>query len=75
MKLGDRILIMNYNSHGLDPKLFGDWKIWKLNSDQQVIVQNPVGDLRRLSTWHVKWIMCDKVIFSMYDLFKPYWNL
>ena len=27
LKLGDRVLIMNYNSHGLDPKFFGDWKI------------------------------------------------
>ena len=33
LKLGDRVLIMNYNSHGLDPKFFGDWKIWKFNSD------------------------------------------
>ena len=33
LKLGDRFLIMNYNSHGLDPKFFGDWKIWKFNSD------------------------------------------
>ena len=33
LKLGDRVLIMNYNSHGLDPKFFGDWKVWKLNSD------------------------------------------
>ena len=24
LKLGDRVLIMNYNSHGLDPKFFGD---------------------------------------------------
>ena len=35
LKLGDRVLIMNYNSHGLDPKFFRDWKIWKFNSDQQ----------------------------------------
>ena len=27
LKLGDRVLIMNYNSHGVDPKFFGDWKI------------------------------------------------
>ena len=27
LKLGDRVLIMNYNSHGLDPKFFRDWKI------------------------------------------------
>ena len=33
LKLGDRVLIMNYNSHGLDPKFFRDWKIWKFNSD------------------------------------------
>ena len=33
LKLGDRVLIMSYNSHGLDPKFFGDWKIWKFNSD------------------------------------------
>ena len=66
---------MKYNSHGLDPKFFGDWKIWKFNSDRQVIVQNPVGDLRILSTQHVKWIMCDEVIFSMCNLFKPSWNL
>ena len=44
---------MNYNSHGLDPKFFGDWKIWKFNSDRQVVVQNPVGDFRTLSTRHV----------------------
>ena len=75
LKLGDRVLIMNYNSHGLDPKFFGDWKIWKFNSDQQVVVQNPVGDLRTLSTQHVKRITCDKVIFSTCDLFKPSWNL
>ena len=31
LKLGDRVLIMNYNSHGLDPKFFRDWKIWKFN--------------------------------------------
>ena len=54
LRLGDRVLIMNYNSHGLDPKFFGDWKVWKFNSDQQVIVQNPIGDLRTLSTRHVK---------------------
>ena len=75
LKLGDRVLIMNYNSHGLDPKFFRDWKIWKFNSDRQVVVQNPVGDLRTLSTWHVKWIMCDEVIFLMCGLFKPSWNL
>ena len=33
LKIGDKVLIMNYNSHGLDPKFFGDWKIWKFNSD------------------------------------------
>ena len=33
LKIGDRVLIMNYNSHSLDPKFFGDWKIWKFNSD------------------------------------------
>ena len=33
LKIGDRVLIMNYNSHGLDPKFFGDWKVWKFNSD------------------------------------------
>ena len=33
LKLGDGVLIMNYNSHGLDPKFFGGWKIWKFNSD------------------------------------------
>ena len=75
LKLGDRVLIMNYNSHGLDPKFFGDWKISKFNPDQQVVVQNPVRDLRTLSTWHVKWITCKEVIFSMCDLFKPSWNL
>ena len=75
LKIGDRVLIMNYNSHGLDPKFFGDWKIWKFNSDQQVVVQNPVRDLRTLSILHVKWIMCDEVIFSTCDLFKPSWNL
>ena len=75
LKLGNRVLIMNYNSHGLDPKFFGDWKIWKFNSDPQVVVQNPVGDLRTLSTRHIKQITCDKVIFSMCDLFKPSWNL
>ena len=50
LKLGDRVLIMNYNSHDLDPKFFRDWKIWKFNSDRQVVVQNPAGDLRTLST-------------------------
>ena len=75
LKLGDRVLIMNYNSHGLDPKFFGDWKIWKFNSDRQVVVQNLVGDLRTLSTWHVKCITCDEVIFLTCDLFKPSWNL
>ena len=25
LKIGDRVLLMNYNSHGLDPKFFGDW--------------------------------------------------
>ena len=40
LKIGDRLLIMNYNSHSLDPKFFGDWKIWKFNSDRQVVVQN-----------------------------------
>ena len=53
LKIGDR-LIMNYNSHGLDSKFFGDWKIWKFNSDRQVVVQNPIGDFRTLSTRHVK---------------------
>ena len=71
LKLSDRVLIMNYNSHGLDPKFFGDWKIWKCNSDWQIVVQNPVGDLRTLSTWHVKQITSDEVIFLMCDLFKP----
>ena len=33
LKIGDRVLIMNYNSHGLDPKFFGDWKVWKFNTD------------------------------------------
>ena len=33
LKLGDRFLIMNVNSHGLYPKFFGDWKVWKFNSD------------------------------------------
>ena len=75
LKLEDRVLIMNINSHGLDPKFFRDWKIWKFNSDQQVVVQNLVGDLRTLSTRHVKWITSDEVIFSMCDLFKPSWNL
>ena len=27
LKVGDRVLIMNYNSHGLDPKFFSAWKI------------------------------------------------
>ena len=54
LKVGDRVLIMNYNSHGLDPKFFGDWKIRKFNSDRQVVVQNPVRDFRTLSTRHVK---------------------
>ena len=40
LKIGDRVLIMNYNSHSLDPKFFGDWKIWKFNSNRQVVVQN-----------------------------------
>ena len=50
LKLGDRVLIMNYNSHGLDPKFVRDWKVWKFNSNQQIVVQNPVGDFRTLST-------------------------
>ena len=33
LKLGDRVLVMNYNSRGLDPKFFGDWKVWQFNSD------------------------------------------
>ena len=75
LKLGDRVLIMNYNSHSLNPKFFGDWKIWKFDSDRQVVVKNLVGDLRTLSTRHVKWITSDEVIFSTCDLFKPSWNL
>ena len=35
LKIGDRVLIMNYDSHHLDPKFFGDWKIWKFNSDDR----------------------------------------
>ena len=54
LKIGDRVLIMKYNSHGLDSKFFCNWKIWKFNSDRQVIVQNPVGDFRTLSTRHMK---------------------
>ena len=75
LKIGDRVLIMNYNSHGLDPKFFGDWKIWKFNSDRQVVVHNPVGDFRTLSTRHMKQITNDEIIFSTCDLFKPLWNL
>ena len=75
LKIGDRVLIMNYNSHGLNSKFFGDWTVWKFNSDRQVIVQNPVGDFRTLSTRHVKRIMSDEIIFSTCDLFKPSWNL
>ena len=33
LKLGDRVLIMNFNSYGFNPKFFRDWKIWKFNSD------------------------------------------
>ena len=74
LKVGDRVLIMNYNSHGLNSKFFGDWKIWKFNSDSQVVVQNPVGDFRTLSTRHVKWVTHDDIIFSICDLFKPSWK-
>ena len=28
LKLGDSVLIMNYNSHGFNQKFFGDWKVW-----------------------------------------------
>ena len=31
LNVGDKVLIMNYNSHGLNPKFFGDWKVWKFN--------------------------------------------
>ena len=54
LKVGDRVMIINYNSHGFDPKFFGDWKVWKFNLDRQVMVQNPVGNFRTLSTRHVK---------------------
>ena len=27
LNVGDKVLIMNYNSHGLHPKFFGDWKV------------------------------------------------
>ena len=72
LKVGDRVMIMNYNSHGLDPKFFGDWKF---NLDRQVVVQNPVGDFRTLSMRHVKRAMHEDIIFSMCDLFKPSWKL
>ena len=75
LNIGDRALIMNYNSHGLDPKFFGDWKVWKFNSDIQVVVQNPIGDTWVLSTRHVKWVAHDDIIFSACDLFKPTWKL
>ena len=54
LNIGDKVLIMNYNSHGLNPKFFGDWKVWKFNLDRQVIIQNPFGDFRTLSIRHVK---------------------
>ena len=75
LKIGDRVLIMIYNSHGLDPKFFSDWKIWKFNSDRQVIVQNPVGDFITLSTRHVKRVTHDDIIFSTCDLLKLSWKL
>ena len=75
LKIGDRVLIMNYNSHSLDPKFFGDWKIWKFNSDRQVIVQNRVSDFRTLSTRYMKRVTHDDIIFSTCDLLKPSWKL
>ena len=75
LKIGDRVLIMNYNSHGLDPKFFGDWKIWKFSSDRQVIVQNRVGDFRTLSTRHSRRVTHDDIIFSTCDLLKLSWKL
>ena len=75
LKIRDRVLIMNYNSHGLNQKFFGDWKVWKFISDRQVVIQNTVGDLRTLSTRHVKQITSDEIMFSTCDLFKPSWNL
>ena len=75
LKIGDRVLIMNYNSHGLDLKFLGNWKIWKFNSVRQIIVQNSIGDFRTLSTRHVKWVTHDDIIFLTCDLFKPSWNL
>ena len=33
LRLGDRVIIINYNSYSLDPKFFRDWKVWKFNSD------------------------------------------
>ena len=75
LKIGDRVLIMNYNSHGLDLKFFGDWKIWKFNFDRQVIVQNQVGDFRILSTRHMKRVTHDDIICSTCDLLKPSWKL
>ena len=75
LKVGDRVMIINYNSHGLDPKFLFGWKAWKFNSDRQAIVQNPGEDFRTLSTRHVKQVTHEDIIFSTYDLFKPSWNL
>ena len=61
-------------NHELQLTWFGS-KILRRLEDLEIQLQNPVGDLRTLSTWHVKWITCDKVIFSTCDLFKPSWNL
>ena len=41
LHVGDRVLIMYYNSHGLDPKFFRDRKVWKFNSDRQIVEWNP----------------------------------
>ena len=50
----NKVLIMNYHAHGLDPRFYSDWRILKFNLDRQVIVVNTVRDTRTLSTRHVK---------------------